>query len=62
MNPYPVTFHLYAESDAEVQELRRALYDLVSSLYGEGIYVTAEKLTRAVRMLGKSSVLKQYLK
>lgn len=62
MKPYLVKFHLYAESEAEVHDLQRSLYDLVSTLYGEGVYVTAEKLTRAVNAFGRNPILKQYLK
>lgn len=62
MKPFLVKFHLYAESEAEVQNLQRSLYDLVSTLYGEGVYVTAEKLARAVDTFGRNPILKQYLK
>ena len=48
MKPYQVTFHLYAEDQEQVNELQKALYDLVYESYENNIYVTADKLTKIV--------------
>ena len=45
MKPYQVTFSLYAENDYEVKRLQDTLYNFVDTLYGEGIYVTADKMS-----------------
>lgn len=60
MKPYPVTFHLYAEDQSEVNELQKALYDFVSESYEDKIYVTADKLTKVVRSY--SPLIKAYLR
>lgn len=60
MNPYQVTFHLYAEDQSEVNELQKALYDFVSESYEDKIYVTADKLTKVVRSY--SPLIKAYLR
>lgn len=62
MKPFQVKFHLYAEDEKEIKDLQCSLYDLVSSLYDEGIYVSANKLTHVIKQFGKSPFIKQYLK
>ena len=62
MKPFLAQFHIYADSESEVQDLQRSLYDFVSNLYQEGIYVSAPKLTRAVRSAMSNPLIKQYLK
>lgn len=62
MRPYQVKFHLYAESDDEVADLQRALYDLVSNLYDEGILLTARKLTQLVSTPGAIAMIKNLVR
>lgn len=60
MKPYQVTFHLYAEDQEQVNELQKALYDLVYESYENNIYVTADKLTKIVKSY--SPLIKAYFR
>ena len=60
MKPYQVTFHLYAEDQEQVNELQKALYDLVYESYENNIYVTAGKLTKIVKSY--SPLIKAYFR
>lgn len=62
MRPYQVKFHLYAESDDEVADLQRALYNLVSALYSEGALLTARKLTQLVSTPGAIAMIKNLVR
>lgn len=60
MKPYQVTFHLYAEDQEQVNELQKALYDLVYESYENNIYVTADKLAKIVKSY--SPLIKAYFR
>lgn len=62
MKPFEVKFYLYAEDEAEVNDLQCSLYNLVSSLYREGVYVSAKKLDHFVKQIQKNPAIKQFLK
>lgn len=48
MQPLPITFYAYCESDAEVKELEKALYDFVNAKREQGVAVRASRLTEAL--------------
>ncbi len=48
MQPYQAKFFIYAESEAEVAELEKALYDFVNAKREQGVAVRAAKLTEAL--------------
>ncbi|MDE7411575.1 MAG: hypothetical protein K2M94_06000 [Paramuribaculum sp.] len=48
MQPYQAKFFIYAESEAEVAELEKALYDFVDAKRQQGVAVRAAKLTEAL--------------
>lgn len=48
MRPYKIEFYIYADSEAEAQELAKTLYDFVSDKRQQGIAVKAKKLTEAL--------------
>ena len=62
MSPHEVKFHVYAETDEEVQDLRLALYDLVSNNYNNGVVVSASKLAAVIRQFGTGPLAKQFFR
>lgn len=48
MQPYQAKFFIYAESESEVAELERVLYDFVNTKREQGVAVRASKLTEAL--------------
>lgn len=51
MQAKKLEFYIYAESDKEVEECRKAIGSLIESYRQRGIAVTAEKLRQAVEKL-----------
>lgn len=62
MKPEPVTFYVYADSEQDIQDLSRALYDFVDGSYRRGVVVTAAKLASLLRQYGMSPIVMQVLK
>lgn len=62
MKPYQATFYIYAENEAEVQELQRELNNFVRERYNNGIIVTSTKLTDALRRFGNNFIVNNFLK
>lgn len=48
MQPLPITFYVYCESEAEAKELEMALYNFVNAKREQGVAVRASKLTEAL--------------
>lgn len=51
MQAKKIEFYIYAESDKEVEECRKAIGGLIESYRQRGIAVTAEKLRQAIEKL-----------
>jgi hypothetical protein len=51
MQAKKIEFYIYAESDKEVEECRKAIVSLIESYRQRGIAVTAEKLRQAIEKL-----------
>lgn len=62
MKPYEVRFHLYADSQDQVNELQSALYDFVSDLYEDGTLVRADKVAALVTKAKTNPFITSYLK
>ena len=62
MKPYKVQFFLYAESQEEVDELERALFDFVNEKRNMGIAVSATKICRALNSFKGNILLNNYSK
>jgi hypothetical protein len=52
-----IEFYIYAESDKEVEDCRKAIVALIESYRQRGIAVTAEKLRQAVDKLANGNLL-----
>lgn len=61
MKPYQATFYIYAENEAEVQELQRELNSFVRDKYNKGILVTSKKLVNALRKFGDNFIVNNFL-
>lgn len=48
MQPLPITFYAYCESEAEAKDLEKVLYDFVNAKREQGVAVRASKLTEAL--------------
>jgi hypothetical protein len=62
MQPYKVTFYVYAESEEQARELEQQLYEFVDSKRSRGIAVTARKLTQALIKFRDNYFVNNYLK
>lgn len=51
MQAKKIEFYIYAESDKEVEDCRKAIVALIESYRQRGIAVTAEKLRQAIEKL-----------
>lgn len=60
MKPHRVTFYVYAETQDEVLELQRQMYEFVNGQYKEGRLVTAPKLTEALKKFKNNMFVKNY--
>ena len=62
MQPLPITFYAYCESEAEAKELEKALYDFVDSKRQQGVAVRAAKLTEALTKYRDNFFVTQFLR
>lgn len=62
MKPRKVSFYVYADTEEEIAGLQEALFDFVSDKYSEGILVTADRLTMALRKFEDNFMVKQFLR
>jgi hypothetical protein len=62
MQPYKVEIYLYAESEAEAQEAKKAAYDFVANNYNKGVLVTARKFTEIIRKWGDNPIVRNFIK
>ena len=62
MQPLPITFYAYCESEAEAKELEKALYDFVDSKRQQGVAVRAVKLTEALTKYKDNFFVTQFLR
>ena len=47
--PHIISFYIYAETKAEIEDAQRAAHDFVMFQYEQGKIVTAKKLAEALR-------------
>ena len=62
MQPLPITFYAYCESESEAKELEKALYDFVNTKREQGIAVKAAKLTEALTKYKDNFFVTKFLK
>lgn len=62
MKPFRVQFFLYAESQEEVDDLERALFDFINEKRNMGIAVSATKVCRALNSFKSNILVNNYLK
>ncbi|MCM1168879.1 MAG: hypothetical protein NC324_02975 [Bacteroides sp.] len=62
MQPYNATIPIYAESQEEVAVFQRTFYDFVDGKRGQGVAVSAKKLTQAIKMFKDNAYLDNFLK
>ena len=62
MQPLPITFYAYCESESEAKELEKALYDFVNTTREQGIAVKAAKLTEALTKYKDNFFVTKFLK
>ena len=62
MTPNKVTFYVYAENEAQVQELQAALNNFVREQYNKGVIVSAPKLTKALHSFGNNFLITNFLR
>jgi len=62
MRPLPITFYAYGESEEEVKDLERALYNFVSGRYDKGELVRISSLINALKRLENNPLITQFLK
>ncbi|MDE6534566.1 MAG: hypothetical protein K2K82_00990 [Muribaculaceae bacterium] len=62
MQPLPINFYAYCESEAEAKELEKALYDFVDSKRQQGVAVRAAKLTQALTKYKDNFFVTQFLR
>jgi hypothetical protein len=57
MEAKKIEFYIYADSDNEVEQCRKAICDLIEEYRQRGIAITAGKIERAVNKLKSSNSL-----
>lgn len=57
-----VAFNVYANSQEEAEAASKAIADFVDKMAKQGVAVTAEKLTQAVRNWGNNPLVRNYFK
>lgn len=62
MQGYEIKFNVYAASQAEADAASRAIKDFIGQNARQGIAVTAERLTTAVKKWGSNPLVKNYFK
>lgn len=62
MKPHKVYFYAYADDEADILNLQKALNDFVREKYNEGTIVTADKLTRILQKFRHNYLVSNYLK
>jgi hypothetical protein len=55
MEAKKIEFYIYADSDKEVEQCRKAICDLIEEYRQRGIAITAGKIERAVNRLKSSN-------
>lgn len=61
MKGYELKFNIYAESEAEVEDARKAIIGFISSLAASGIAVTAKKVAEIVPQWQSNSFVRQQI-
>lgn len=62
MQPLPITFYAYCESEAEAKELEKALYNFVNTKREQGIAVRANKITEALNKYRDNYFVTKFLR
>ena len=62
MQPFPIQFYAYCESEAEAKELEKALYDFVNTKREQGVAVRGSKLTEALTKYRDNYFVTQFLR
>lgn len=62
MNPYKVTFYVYAESEEEAKGLQTAMNNFVRTQYSKGVLVTARRLGEALAKFGNNFFVTNFLR
>ena len=62
MKPYKVEIYLYANSEAEVEEARKAAREFVMYHYGNGCLVTASRFADVLRKFKDNAIVTKFLR
>ena len=62
MGGYEVKFRVYANSQSEADEASRAIKDFIGENARQGIAVTADRLTAAVKKWGGNPLVRNFFK
>lgn len=62
MTPYEIRIHVYANSQAEADELQQAFRAFVIDKRNHGIAVTASKVTGVLKAFGNHPIVSNYLR
>ena len=62
MQGYEIRFNVYAETQAEADEAARAIKQFIGDNARQGIAVTAQRLSAAVRKWGTHPLVRNYFK
>lgn len=61
MEPYKIEFYLYANSEQEAVNARKAIEDFIEENRKQGIVVTAKKIAEAVPKWKNNPLIKELL-
>lgn len=62
MQGYEVKFNVYADSQEQADDAARAIKDFIGESARQGIAVTADRLTSAVKKWGSNPFVRNYFK
>jgi len=61
LQPFNVTLPVYAETQAEAQELQETLREFAIKKYNEGVYPRAAKLSSLLKQYGNSAMVAAFI-
>ena len=62
LQPYNITFPLYAETEQEARQLEADLKEFVKTKYSQQVYIRAATLSRLLKQYGNNILVNSFLK
>ena len=62
LQPYNITFPLYAETEQEAKQLEIDLKEYVKARYNQKIYIRASKISQILKQYGNNIIVNSFLK